>query len=429
MDRALRDPSGVEPVTTWAGELSPRRTGALPACGRVLLLAGVACSLVWFPVARTGAGTIAGSDVVLLALWVVTAVDLAVRGASDLDVEAPSIVVLALAIAVLAALGSELSRTSGRGTFEFMLFMKRFGLAAVIPLAAARFGSPSVATGLRVLTALAMVALVVFALRPELHDLLPKPDDWEEGRGMERAMGLGMNPNNLAYAAVALSVLHGAYLPRRPSLAAQTALAGVLAGAAVCVILSGSRSGLAGALCALVFLLVRARLDARAKLGLTVSIALVVAGGLSASPVFQERLGRLYRLGLDEANVSGRVTAQSLALRASLEHPLGVGYRSIGWATRSAHTSYAFETTDSVYLDTLLAAGVPGLLALLLLLRAAWRHVRRAGRSGREVPILQAGLVAFLCFGAATVVPVSVFLAPLFFTIVSGASHARAADA
>jgi O-antigen ligase len=417
MERALRGP-------TWTPEVAAPRTGIVAGTGRVLLLCAVAFSLVWFPVARTGAGTIAGSDAALFALWAVTALDLLLRGASGVEAETASMVILALAVAALAALGAELSGAGTSGSFEFMLFLKRFGLAAVIPLATSRFGSPGLRTAFRVLTALAMIALVVFVLRPELHALLPKPEDWEEGRETGRAMGLGMNPNNLAYAAVALAVLHGAFLPRGAGLVGRLAAVGVLAGAALCVVVSGSRSGLLGASGALALLLVRSSLDARARLGLVAGAAAALAVGLVTSPVFQERLGRVYRLGAAEANVSGRLHAQALAVSASVQHPFGVGYRGIGWATQSARTHYAFETTDSVYLDTLLAAGVAGLLALLLLFRAGWRHLARAGPRRRSVTILQAGFVAFLLFGAATVVPISVFLAPLFFTTIAGASHA-----
>jgi hypothetical protein len=194
------------------------------------------------------------------------------------------------------------------------------------------------------------------------------------------------------------------------------------------VVVSGSRSGLVGAMAAVAFVLARARMGGRAKLAVAAGVAAVLAVGLGVSPVFQDRVERLWRMGASEANVSGRVHAQALAVRASLEYPLGVGYRSIGWATRSGDTYYAFATTDSAYLDTLLGAGVPGLAALLLLLRAAWRSVARQRRSREALTILKAGLAAFALFGAATVVPISIFLAPLFFAIASGGSYVRADD-
>jgi O-antigen ligase len=400
---------------------APPRDGALARAGRALLLVAIAGSLVWFPIARTGAGTIAGSDAALISLWALTILDLLLRGTSDVDVDSASIAVLAIFIALLAAFGSALTRSSATGPFEFMLFMKRFGLAAIIPLAAARFGSPSLGRSLRVLTALGMATFVVFALRPELHDLLPKPDDFQEGI-RERAMGTGMNPNNLAYAAIALAILHAALLPRRAGRGGKLALGAVLAGAGFCVVVSGSRSGLLGGVAALGYLIARSPMGAKAKLAVSTGAAAVLVIGLSVSPVFQERLGRLYREGAGEANVQGRMHAQWLAVQTSIEHPLGVGYRNIQWASRSSDTYYAFATTDSVYLDTLLGAGIAGLLALVLLFRACWRRISRAREHPRVEMTLRAGLVAFLTFGAATVVPMSIFLAPLFYAVVSGGS-------
>jgi O-antigen ligase len=409
--------AGPLPVAAHA----PPRDGALARSGRTLLLAAVAGSLVWFPLARTGAGTIAGSDAALIALWLVTIVDLLLRGGADVDRDSASIPVLAIFIALLAALGSALARSSDTGPFEFMLFMKRFGLAAIIPLAAGRFGSPSLGRSLRVLTALGMATFVVFALRPELHELLPRPDDYQDVL-RERAMGTGMNPNNLAYAAIALALLHAALLPRRAGLGGKLALGAVLAGSGFCVVVSGSRSGLAGGVAALGYLVARSPMGAKAKLAVSTGAVAVLVVGLSLSPVFQERLGRLYREGTGEANVQGRIHAQWLATRAAMEHPFGVGYRNIQWASRSSETHYAFATTDSVYLDTLLGAGVPGLLALLLLFRACWRRISQVREHPRVERTLRAGLVAFLLFGAATVVPMSIFLAPLFYAVVSGGS-------
>ena len=87
----------------------------------------------------------------------------------------------------------------------------------------------------------------------------------------------------------------------------------------------------------------------------------------------------------------------------------------------------SFTTSDSVYLDTLLGAGFLGLACLLGLLHLAWRHVgRAAGPASRRGAVLKGGLLAFLCFGTATVVPISVFLSPLFFSIVGAATYVDA---
>ncbi len=399
------------------------RGGPVPFLARLLLLAVIPCSVVWFPVALTPAGTIAGSDAILIALWALTAVDVVVAGTRRVDLYAPAIVLLAIGIAVLAAMGAEIARARAEGAFEFMLFMKRFGLAAIIPLCAARFGSPAMGAWTRLVTLALVALLVVFTLRPDLAELLPRPEEWERGAA-ERATGLGTNPNDLAYAAIALAILHCAFLPRHSAPLARIALLAVLAGAALCVIASGSRSGLAGAVAAIGYLVVSRTIRARSKafaIGWGVAAVLI---GLSSSAVFRERMERVYQRGAQEENVAGRVYSQWSAVRASARYPLGVGFRNISWATRRTGAMYEIRTTDSVYLDTLVGAGYLGLVALLALLRSAWRHLAVSARDPRAAATLQSGLVAFFVFGAATVVPVSVFLSPLFFTIVAGGSHA-----
>ena len=75
-----------------------------------------------------------------------------------------------------------------------------------------------------------------------------------------------------------------------------------------------------------------------------------------------------------------------------------------------------------------IGAGFAGLLCLLALLWTAWRHVGRSlSPDDPGTHVRRAGLVAFLAFGMATVVPVSVFLAPLFFSIIGSAAYGRAA--
>lgn len=411
----------------WQNLASPVPSGAIPFAGRVLLLASVTCSLVWFPVLHLGAWTIAGSDTALIGLWATVGLDMVLRGISNLDGRTPLIVILAIAIALLAGLGAELSLPEGNGPLEFALFMKRFGLASVIPLAAQRFRSPSAARWVCHLTFVAMAALVAFTVWPELASFLPRPESYE-GLSSDRAVGLGTNANDLAYTATAASVLHGAFLPRRPRQRDLLLLSAVLVGAGICLIASGSRSGLLGATAALAFLLLRSEIRVRTKLVLSIGFGLMVFVGFSASLVFQERLDRVLSSGVHEQNLFARISAQEIALRTFLKHPFGVGFRNIDWATLPARENREIATTDSLYLDTLLGAGPIGLLALLLLLRTCWKHIGVTGGGSRCADALRAGFLAFLVFGAATVVPVSVFLSPLFFTIVSGASHVRAAD-
>jgi O-antigen ligase len=412
-----------------ASRPAPVSTGFIGFVGRGLFLVIVPLSIVWIPIGDIpGAGTITLGDSALVALWGVTAVALLVRGVADLDLRTPLMIVLAMAIGVLAGIASEMSTVSGRGgTFEFMQFVKRFGLASILPLAAGLFRSRGNATWTRTLAAAAIGAFVAFTLFPELQQHLPRRDEWHldaferEGRGI----GLVTNPNDLAYAAVALAALYAALLPRRPRTFDKVVLMAVLAGAAFCIISSGSRSGVLGAAGALMFLIVSSGIRGSTKMALIASIAAAASLGLSQSTVFEERLAQAYREGLREANVGSRLDAQAFALRYSLSHPFGIGFTNFDLATSESASRRSLRTTDSVYLDTLLGAGYPGLFCLLWLFWTAWRHVRRVENGEMRAAVLKAALIAFLLFGAATVVPVAVFLSPLFFSLVGVASYER----
>ena len=419
-------------VVTMGGEQGERasaralaRQGLVPAVGRALLLASVPLAVVWIPVASLpGLGNVAAADVVLLGLWAAVALELALRGAREVEAEPFVVLACASAVGLLAGLGAEIAGHEGTFVLEALLLMKRFGFAAILPLAAALFRSRGVARATRVLTVLCMAAMVLFTLRPELQAHLPRPTTFDPTAMDDRPTGLLTNPNDLAYASVALAVLHAAFLPRRAPLLERAVLAATLAGAAICVVSSGSRSGLIGSAGALAFLTLASGFRRRSKVILLAVSGVVIAAGLSSSPLFHERIERFYRQRLGDENVSSRLEAQWIAVQASAGHPLGVGYQNFLSATWNLRKSYAFTTSDSVYVDTLLGAGVPGLMALLALLAATWRHASRRRDDARR--IRQAGLVAFLLFGTAAVVPISVFLAPLFFWIPAAAALARA---
>lgn len=402
------------------------RRGLLPSAARLLLLGAVPASLVWFPVTSLpGLGNVAGIDVLLISLWAVTLLDLLVRGAGGVEVDTPLLALLAVSIAVLAGIGAELAR-NGRGLIEALLFMKRFGLAAIIPLAAARFPAPGMGRSVRLLTVPTLGALVLFVLQPGLQEALPRPDEFDATALADRASGLLTNPNDLAYAAVALAVLHAAFLPRRRSAATWTLLGLSLAAAGLCLAESGSRSGTAGAIAALLFLVPASALKRGARIALVSAAIAAGVGAVASSTTFRERLDLLWRRGVEEENVRSRLEAQSIAVRAAFENPFGVGFGNFPGAIPRTWTAYAFTTTDSVYLDTLLGAGFLGLAALLALLATAWQHVGRGGPPARpRTRVLRAGLLAFLVFGTAAVVPVSIYLAPAFFTIVAGGTLAH----
>lgn len=392
------------------------RRGLLPLAGRGLLLLSIPLSVVWIPVASLpGLGNATLGDVVLLSLWGAVACELTLRGARGVPRAPLLLVAVTAAIGLFAGLGAEISGFERTWILEALQLMKRFGFAAILPLAAALFRARGLSRATRAVTLLCTGAMVLFVVRPELQAHLPRPAAWDPTAMDDRPTGLLTNANDLAYAAVGLAVLHAALLPRRPGLLARLALAATLAGGAWCVLSSGSRSGLIGSVMGLGFVILVSRIRWRAKALLVAVAVAAVLGGLSASAIFRERMERIYRERLEDENVSSRLEAQWIAIQASLARPLGVGYLNFLPATSSIRERYAFTTSDSVYTDTLLGAGFLGLGALLGVLALAWHQASARRDTGRR--IRQAGLVAFLFFGTASVIPISVFVAPLFFWI------------
>jgi O-antigen ligase len=391
----------------------------------VLLVAAVPLSLVWIPLGNVpGAGNVTASDVGLIALWALTAWALMVHGFVGVDVRAFGLALLAVLVGVLAALGSELSTLRGRGLLEFFHFMKRFGLASILPLAAVLFGARAMVGWTRAVTLVALVALAVVTVFPELQAYLPRPDGWNLDELDDRATGLVTNPNDLAYAAVGLVILHGAFVPSRASAVDWALLGAALVAFATSVIAAASRSGLLGAAGALSFILLSPRIRAPARAALAAFALVVVVAGLLWSSRFVERVTQAYKQGLSEGNVSSRLDAQWVAMKASLDYPLGVGFTGFAETSTSMGSTLARQSTDSVYCETLLGAGFLGLVALLGLFGVVWKHVARHAAPGDPRAItLKSGLFAFLLFGTASVIPISVFLSPLFFSFAAAAAY------
>jgi hypothetical protein len=424
----VRDLETSHALEVAASDETTTRVGLLTVLGRILLVAVIPLSLIWLPVGHIpGAGNVSAGDVAQLGLWVLSAVALLVHGDAEMDVRAPLIAVLAVVIGLLAGIGAQLTFLDGKGLWlETALLMKRFGLAAVVPLASALFGSRSTGSWIRLASFVMIAVLFAFQLDPSLQDSLPRPEDYDADifATVGRATGSVTNPNDFAYASVALFILHATFLPRRPGFFDRIVLAAAFAGAATCLASSGSRSGLVGAAGALAFVVLTSRVRISVKVALLATAWIGVVIGLSYSSVFERRIEKAYYEGFSEENVAARVQMQLLAVRTAAAHPYGIGYSNFARATARDGAWLEYGTADSVYFDTLLAAGFLGLVCLLTLLRCAWTFVSKArSRDDPRGHFIKAGLVAFFLFGAATVVPISVFLAPLFFSIVGAAEH------
>ncbi|BDG02304.1 O-antigen ligase family protein [Anaeromyxobacter oryzae] len=391
-----------------------------------LVLVLVPASLIWWPIGVIpGLGTITISDAILITLWALTA--LGVGAARHLGWRARTaigIALLPLAVGGLGALAAWLSSGSpGDAALELSLHLKKYGLAAVLPLALVVFPVRRLAAAVRVVIVCTLLASSLAVIFPELADRLPlaariQEDDpeFEEGR----SVGLGSNPNDFAYTSMGLAVLDLALARRRRGALAWAGDAIVLASAGFNVVASASRSGMLAAAAATAYLLVRWRGAPVARIAIAGMLAVAVVLGLRYDDAFAERTVRFFRQGAGEANLAGRLAAQRSALATAVEHPLGVGSRHTIPAMTPHLAGYGnyLGTTDSLYMDTLLASGFLGLVALLLLLRRGWLLISRCD-DGRRRVLLQAGFIAFLTAGLASVSPASFFVAPTFFLLVA----------
>lgn len=414
------------PGLTWSDHLEgvarAERRGAVALAARLAILAAIPLACLWWPLGTIpAAGRVTLSDAVLFTLWVLSAWEVLLRAGSGVGARPIALVLLVVAIGALAGVGAAVTASRTHGTFEFALFMKRFGLAGILPLAAHVFRAQWMASGVRIVTTAAVAAQTLFTLHPPLQAYLVRPENYEDVF-LGRATGLLTNPNDLAYSVVSLAILHGAATPWPARARDRALLLLVLTGAGICLVSAASRSGLLGSGAALLFLILLSRMRFWTKGALVAAAVLTVAVGFASTSVFEQRVSRAYREGRSEENVSSRLEMQWIAFRAFVDHPLGVGYTGLEDAGSSVSRKYDLKGSDSVYFDTLLGAGVLGLLALLWLFWTAWKHVAGEARDDPRSRLLQAGILAYLVFGTAAVVPIAVSSAPLFFAIVASAS-------
>lgn len=393
----------------------------------VLILLAIPASLVWVPLFDVpGAGNVALSDVMLSALWVLTLFRIrAVRGERRVLRSAVAIALLPLVVGALAAFGA--FWFSGRldsAILELSIVAKKYGLAAVIPVAVVSLPTASLATAARPVISLTLVANAVFAQFPAALNALPAATFLEARTIQEgRASGLIVNPNDLAYVSVGLAVIYFSLVPASGSgrsFLTRALHAGVAIAAAFNIIASGSRSGLVGAAVAAMFYFAASGAPVARRFLLVGAVLGVTTLGLAYSEVFAERVTRAYSEGFAEQNVAGRLDAQRAAAFACFEHPAGVGSRNVTDVVLPflSSRSIFLGTTDSLYFDTLLTAGIGGLVALLALLWKCWCFLGYADSPHRR-HLLRSGFVAFAVIASASVAPASVAVAPTFFFLIA----------
>ncbi|HET9014445.1 MAG TPA: O-antigen ligase family protein [Thermomicrobiaceae bacterium] len=434
---------------TTAGWALPRDavpTGAVgfarlrAAAARVLIAVVPVATVVWVPVATIpGLGHLTLLDVVLLALWPLALLGLRERRASSRAAgRALRIALLALLPGLFAGLGllvfagagsAAVPDASSGAAGEVLLQVKRFGAAAILPLALLVDDSPRLRRACAASLLLVSLAMTAFALHPAFRAALPVQSAVSASFGAgDRQSGLVANPNDYAYLAIlTLAMLAALSAGRdvRRSARALMLLAGAV-GAYGALMLSGSRSGLVGLLAGVLYLLARGRLAHRHQALVALAVVALLVVGLAGSAVFRDRLARTVTQGTAEPSLAGRLDAQRVLLAVWAANPLGVGYQNFVPVSRHYSTAQPFvdvEGSDSIYVDTLAASGPLGLLALLALLASAWRHL---GGLPPEQPVqtdlLRAGWLAMVVIGLSTIAPLSVFVAPYFFLLVGCAA-------
>jgi len=416
------------PITSVLGR-------SLRFAGATATVLAVPASLFWLPVATIpGLGRVTLSDLNLLSLWMVAALHILSRRSADPQRRLPMRMVgFSVLLAVLAAFGAFTSEWPSSPAFEFGLQMKRFGLAGVLPLSMYLFDSNATRKALLLSLTLCTIAMLVFAISPDLREKYLAVATQNEGfqAPADRMSGLVSNPNDAAYVAVCLGTIVGTliYARRAVGILRSLSFAGLFAMAIGAVVLSGSRSGAIGLMVGVLFLAFRGGWPRRARIGILLFVGVTLVALGRTNDVFQDRFRAAYTHGPSEENFAGRVQAQWIVTMAATENPLGIGYKHFPEVTRKfceGTTLSVVNGSDSIYFDTLLGTGFLGLLVLLGLYRDCWRYSRQIrGASGRSVALVQAGLVALSVFGFATVSPMSVFVAPVAFSLVGCAIYVR----
>lgn len=392
-----------------------------------LLVAAVPiATILWIPIAKApGLGTLSALDVNLLTLWVLVFLAGRSHGRARPPWVFPAV---GLALGLCAVLGHALFALSadaepGSGLVdirELAVHMKRFGFAAILPVAMSLAAERRLRKALLVTLPLALTMLIVLTLTPNWAGRLAIAEQIDPYALGDRAVGGLSNPNDFGSVAVITGLGILALLPflRRPLLRSALAV-GTTFAMVFAVAISGSRSAALGSGLAVMYL-VTTRGATRRRLLLAGVVVLAIGYVVVAGTPLQDRFGSLLSERTHEAGLSSRLEAQEIALRGAAANPLGVGLLNFPSATERFSDGSRVgpvRGSDSFYVDHLLATGLVGAALIVLLARRAWVHVGSATPASSS-RLLRAGLVAVGAFGTATLIPASYWVAPFFFLLV-----------
>jgi hypothetical protein len=303
---------------------------------------------------------------------------------------------------------------------DFLVCIKRFGGPSVLTIAA----SLSTEKDKSLLAKAAVVALLLAALLPltPIAQYLPTPPDINTGRHHEeiRNSGVIFNPNEFAAVAVlVLAIALGGIAGRRAGVWKVAAIGAT----AYVIVSSGSRGAMAAFFAGAVFLIVKAKTSAMARVAIFAVIALMIGMGLQLSESFKARMGSAVARESADESFTTRLDMQWIGITTGIHNPLGVGIVNAETATSRYSRASIFGlvgatgATDSIYVDYFLETGFAGLSCILLTFWLAWRLVSTKG-SGSQGVYLQAGVLAAAVMGFSALSPAAVSVAPFFFLLV-----------
>jgi hypothetical protein len=401
-----------------------RRALNLSGVHSILLSLVLPLAVVWIPVSRqTGLGTVTLLDIVLCLLWLTTLFRLRCVSVSYRPYKlAAGIVMSAVLPAAFAMAGALLFNNRLDVAIDLMQQLKRFGMPSIIPLALL-VAPRECASRMRIILIGSVALMVLLAATPWVGLLPINAEATDLPSADPRAMGSLSNPNDYSYIGIfgALTGLSfGADRTiRRLSRYIWCTLALVVGLTAL--VTSASRSGIVAAVLGSTYITFTSRQSPKGKALLLLGLCIIAVVSWQSLPTFQDRMQRVISQTAADDSFSARIEAQEVALRTWIDHPLGVGFSNMYAATqRNASDSrlvVGVATSDNIYVDFLLGAGLFGLGCLILCLRCCLALVRQPSQRSGAI-YLRTGILCAVVFGLATVSPASYVVAPFFFTLV-----------
>ncbi len=396
----------------------------LRTCHYAALLSFLPFSVLYLPVyTNDTAGVMTARDITLFVVWCTTVTILVSKRSLSLrEHHCIQLCALALLPAFLGILASVSYDSASPLMRDFFQLTKRFGGSSILTIAVFQCTDRQ----RTLLAKTAVIALFIMDLVPltPIYNWFLLPQSVNGGivhMGFieDRNAGLLGNPNEFGVVAfLALAIALGGITGRSAWL--WKLFASTLA--IYAVVSSASRGAMAALMCAGLFLVVNARLSLVKQVAIALAFFILIWAGFEFSDTYKNRMTNALSGDTSDVNFVARLDAQEIAIITSVHYPLGVGLTNIAPATEqySANSLFGLTssvgTSDSIFLDYLLATGVGGLACIVLVFRLAWSLVSTKV-SSKQCVYLQAGVIGIAVASLSMLSPASVFASPFFFVL------------